>query len=118
MVRHNPNSENIFEDNVLDTFYPQRPASLDNVCLYDFVAKYEFQGIDTSGQRVYRKLTKPKLPNHKIFDPEKEDQRQDYFYSLVLLFSQMRVVCCKRMRQLSRHFIDYSLAKAQATIPS
>ena len=90
MVRHNPNSESIFEDNVLDTFYPQRLASLEDVCLYDFVAKYEFQGIDTSGQRVYRKLTKPKLPNHKIFDPEKEDQRQDYFYSLVLLFSAFR----------------------------
>ena len=90
MVRHNPNSENIFEDNVLDTFYPQRPAFLEDVCLYDFVAKYEFQGIDTSGQRVYRKLTKPKLPNHKIFDPEREDQRQDYFYSLVLLFSPFR----------------------------
>ena len=69
MARHNPISEYIFEDNVLDTFYPQRPAALEDVCLYDFVAKYEFQGIDTSGQRVYRKLTKPKLPNHKIFDP-------------------------------------------------
>ena len=73
MARQIPNSENIFEDNVLDTFYPQRPASLEDVCLYDFVAKYEFQDIDTSGQRVYKKVTKPKLPNHKIFDPEKED---------------------------------------------
>ena len=90
LAENNPHSENIFEDNVLDIFYPQRPASLENICLYDFVAKYEFQGVDTSGQRVYRKLTKPKLPNHKIFDPENENQRQEYFYSLVLLFSPFR----------------------------
>ena len=86
----NPDSHRIFEDNALDTFYPQRPASLENVCLYDFVANYEFAGVDNAGQRVYRKLSKPQLPNHKIFDPENENQRQDYFYSLVLLFSQFR----------------------------
>ena len=54
------------------------------------MAKHEFQGVDTSGQRVYRKLTKPKLPNHKIFDTENEDQRQECLYSLVLLFSPFR----------------------------
>ena len=66
----NPDSHRIFEDNVLDTFYPQRPTSLENVCLYDFVANYEFVGVDNAGQSVYRTLGKPKLPNHKIFDPK------------------------------------------------
>ena len=56
LAKNNPHSQNIFQDNVVDTFYPQRPTSLENVCLYDFVAHYEFQGIDTAGQRVYRKL--------------------------------------------------------------
>ena len=59
LAKNNPHSQNIFQDNVLDIFYPQRPASLEKVCLYDFVANYEFQGIDTAGQRVYRKLGKP-----------------------------------------------------------
>ena len=36
--------------------------------------------------RQYRKLTKLRLPNHRLFDPEKEDQRQGYYYSLILLF--------------------------------
>ena len=31
-----------------------------------------------------------KLPNHKIFDPEIESQREDYYYSLVLLFCPFR----------------------------
>ena len=89
-ARLNPDNQNIFDDNVLDTFYPQRPAALDSICLYDFVANYVFQGVDTNGQRVYKKLSKPKLPNHKIFDLENENQKQDYFYSLVLLFSPFR----------------------------
>ena len=42
--------------------------------------------MDNTGQRVYRKLGKPKLPNHKIFDPDNENQQREYFYSLVLLF--------------------------------
>ena len=65
MARHNPDSRNIFEDNVVDTFNPQRPAALENVCVYDFVANYEFQGVDTNGQRVYKKHSKPKLPTTK-----------------------------------------------------
>ena len=90
MAECNPNDKAIFEDNVVDTFYPQRPAKLEHVCLYDFIAQYEFQGIDDQGQRVYKKLGKPKLPNHKIFDPEIESQREDYYYSLVLLFCPFR----------------------------
>ena len=42
LAENNPQSEIIFEDNVVDTFYPQRPASLENVCLYDFVANYGY----------------------------------------------------------------------------
>ena len=90
MAECNPNDKAIFEDNVVDTFYPQRPAKLEHVCLYDFIAQYEFQGIDDKGQRVYGKLGKPKLPNHKIFDPEIENQREDYYYSLVLFFCPFR----------------------------
>jgi hypothetical protein len=90
MAKHNPNSQTVFEDNVVDTFYPQRPSALDNVCLYDFVANYKLQGVDSQGQRVYRKLSKPRLPNHKIFDPGNENQREDYYYSLVLLFSPFK----------------------------
>ena len=81
---------NIFEDYLIDNFYPQRPQELEDVCLYDFVANYDWQGRDRQGRRVYKKLTKPKPPNHKLFDPENENQREDYYYSLVLLFSPFR----------------------------
>ena len=35
-------------------------------------------------------LKKPRLPNHKLFDPQMETQREDYFYSLLLLFVPFR----------------------------
>ena len=58
IAKHNPSDKAIFEDNVVDTFYPQRPAKLEHVHLYDFIAQYEFQGIHDQDQRVYKKLGK------------------------------------------------------------
>ena len=71
MAKHNPD---IYEDNLLDTHYPQRPESLEDVCLYDLVANYNWQSRDDDGNRKYTKLKKPRLPNHKLFDPQKENQ--------------------------------------------
>ena len=66
MRESNPNSTAIFEDNVIDTFYPQRPDDMEDVCLYDFVANYVKCGVDKDGNVVYRKLNKSVLPNHKV----------------------------------------------------
>ena len=90
IARNNPDTEDIFEDNLIDTFYPQRPQSLEDVCLYDFVANYDWHSKDDSGNRKYTKLTKPRLPNHKLFDPENETQKEDYYYSLIVLFTPFR----------------------------
>ena len=56
------------------------------LCLYDFVVNYVFNGLDKNGKRSYRKLDKPRLPNFKLFDPQKEEQRDSYFYAIILLF--------------------------------
>ena len=90
IAKENPDSENIFEDNLIDTYYPQRPINLEALCLYDFVANYDWYGKDDSGNRKYKKLTKSGLPNYKLFDPEKEYEREDYYYSLILLFVPFR----------------------------
>ena len=34
----NPNSTDIFEANLIDTFHPERPDDMEDVCLYDCVA--------------------------------------------------------------------------------
>ena len=38
MRERDPNCMNIFEANLVDTFYPERPDDMEDVCLYDFVA--------------------------------------------------------------------------------
>ena len=40
----------VFEENVIDTHYPQRPGAMGSVCLYDFVALYVFDGRDRHGE--------------------------------------------------------------------
>ena len=63
---------------------------MEKVCLYDFVKDYVKCRDDYSGQCKYRKLAKPCLPNHRLFDPNKENQREEYFYSMLLLFVPFR----------------------------
>ena len=81
---------NIFNSNLINDFYPARPAEFENVCLYDFVKHYTYCGVDSSGNRAYRKLEKPRLPNHRMYDPTKENERENYYYSLLLLFVPFR----------------------------
>ena len=47
--------------NLVDTYFPQRPNDLEDVCLYNFVANYDYCSTDSmTGKRQYRKLTKPR----------------------------------------------------------
>ena len=90
LARRDPDADDIYEDSLLETHYPQRPDRLEDVCLYDFVAKYDWQTKDKNGERKYSLLNKPRLPNHRLYDPQKENERGDYFYSLILLFVPFR----------------------------
>ena len=90
MEKNIPSSTDILEGSVVDIYYPTRPEELENVCLYDFVKWYAYSGTRDNGTRVYQKLQKPILPNHKLFDPSIENQREDYYYSLMLLFIPFR----------------------------
>ena len=44
---------------VCTPYYPQRPARLEDVCLYNFVANYDRYGKDANGDRKSSKLKKP-----------------------------------------------------------
>ena len=67
-------------------FYPERSNNLENVCFFDFVKLYRYTGKDNNNIRKYCKLNKPIIPNHRIYDPNKEELRDNYYYSLLLLF--------------------------------
>ena len=88
IATNDPESEDIFEEDLFSTHYPKRPDDLDDVCLHDFVANYDWYGKDQNGDRKYRKLSKPRLVNHKLYDPGRSEQ--DYYYSLILLFVPFR----------------------------
>ena len=68
MLETDPDSDKLFEQNLLDDFYPERPEALKDVSLYDFVQFYCKSGTDATGNREYSKLMKPKIVNHKLFD--------------------------------------------------
>ena len=107
MAKHNPDTEDVYEDNLLNTYYPQRPESLEDVCLYDLVADYSWNCRDDDRNRKYTKLKKARILNHKLFDPQKENQREDYFYSYYSSFPLgMRVVYCSKMKQQRKPFTD------------
>ena len=84
MLEAEPDSDNIFENNAIDVFHPTRPDQLKDVCILSGGMSYS--KVDCHGNGQYRKLNKPCLPNHKLYDPSKEDQQEDYYYCLLLLF--------------------------------
>ena len=43
--------------------------------------------------KQYRHLNKRILPNHKLYDPKKENEEESYYYSLLLLFVPFRKEC-------------------------
>ena len=90
MRERDPNCMNIFEANLVDTFYPERPDDMEDVCLYDFVADYAKFGVGKDGKTKYRRLNKSVLPNHKLYNPHKENEKESYYHSLLLLFVPFR----------------------------
>ena len=86
LAESNPDSNDLYQANLVDNFYPTRPAALKDVCLYDFVKWYRKADCDRDGKRQYVRLEKPRIPNHRIYDPNKPEEREAYFYSLLLLF--------------------------------
>ena len=55
---------------------------MENLCLYDFVAEYTKDGVDEDGNTKYHQLNKPVSPNHKIYNPNREEGARE-----LLLFS-------------------------------
>ena len=80
----NPDNTNIFEDNMIDDFYPDRPEAMNDMCLFDFVKLYRYNGKDNNGKRRYCKLCKPVIPNHVVYDPNKEGQSDNYYYFMLM----------------------------------
>ena len=111
LLESDPDSVNIFNSNLINDFYPGRPAEFENVCLYDFVKHYTYYGVDSCGNRAYRKLEKPRLPNHRLYDPTKENEQERviivlYFYYLFHLGMKLTLLVSTALqRKLLMNFL-------------
>ena len=94
MKIEDPDSEDLFKEDLHTSYYPGRPEELEDMCLHEFVANFNYYGFDASGNRKYTPLTKPRFVDHKIFDPNKENERAAFFYSLLVLFVPFRDESC------------------------
>ena len=92
LSKSDPDSEDLFELNLVDKYYPDRPDKLEDVCLYDIVANYSWYHTIVKGvkQTEFKRRGKPVLPNHKLYDLRNENQKEDYYYSLIMLFVPFR----------------------------
>lgn len=86
VCKENPDSTDIYEENMVKNIYPEKPKDMENVCLYDFVKFYVCSGRDDNNKRRFSKQHKPIIPNHVVYHPEKDGQQDAYYYSLLLLF--------------------------------
>ena len=95
------NSEEIFMNSFIDTYYPNRPDELEDTSLYDFMSNFDrlplIDNVPTgcfklkNNLGVLRKRGKPYIINHQKHNPKKSDSdAQKYYRSMLMLFSPWR----------------------------
>jgi len=96
--KNDPTSENIYTNSYIDTYYPNRPDSMKQTNLYDFMKFYDrlpasnkppkhFLELE-NGLGMLRKKDKPYVINHIQHNPKKsQEEKEKYFHSLLMLFS-------------------------------
>ena len=64
----------------------------------------------TVEDKNYVRLGKPKIPNHRIYDPSKPDEQEAYFYSLLPFTDESQLVGEGQMAEeaFNEHFKDHS----------
>ena len=69
------------------------------------MAKYTASGKDKSGHKTYRELQKPRLVNHYVFEPQKNEDRKTttILSSFCLFLSGTKVICFLRVKLLRKH---------------
>ena len=107
-------SEELFLNNMIDTYYPCRPffGQIDNICLYDFLKNYEYkkkQCLNTDFHKNCHEIIKTEIPmmslsigyihhrgtpqliNMPKFNHCRTEYREAYFNQILLLFKPWRI---------------------------
>ena len=107
-------SKDIFNPSVMKDIYPTRPNIMEDVSLYKFVGIYKFDKIGKDQEREYKPRSKPVLPNHRKFNPMKESEGNNFYFSLIFLFAPFRdesthVMDGETMEEASRRHREWSI---------
>uniref|UniRef100_A0A1X7UCH2 ATP-dependent DNA helicase n=1 Tax=Amphimedon queenslandica TaxID=400682 RepID=A0A1X7UCH2_AMPQE len=90
IAANDPSTEDFYGEGLVTHFYPNRAQEHEEYCLYDFVAKLTYKGKNKNGERIYKPLQIERLPNFIDFDVYKENQRDNFYYAIILLFVPFR----------------------------
>ena len=105
LADNDPDSTNVFESNLIDNFYPNRPFDLENMCLYDFLKWYTYSGTDSSGNRTYKNY-----PSHvfQIIVFMILARRTTFIlYCCYLFHLEMKVTWLRRIRLQKMHLNQF-----------
>jgi len=104
LLKHNPESTDLFLPHWVQDIYPQRPDALEEVSLQELLGWYEKErrppkdnvARDTLELKKYglylrRRTSKPYIVTHQLVNPnQSEERRETYFYNMLKLFKPWR----------------------------
>ena len=61
LAKDYPDSDDIFAQNLLENYYPERPADMEDISLYDFVTNYDFNSMNRRGEKL-QEIKETKTP--------------------------------------------------------
>ena len=125
LLKHNPESTELFVPHWVQDIYPQRPDALEDVSLHELLGWYEKQmqpPNDKSGSRdtmklkkyglcLRRRTSKPYIVTHQLVNPNRSEEcRETYFYYMLKLFKPWRSESdiCPPGRTFYEHFTEMS----------
>lgn len=97
----NDNDTNIYHNNLIDNYYPNRPDILEDMCLYDFYSWFDYKTTKCIDKHelcetlqnnlgYLHRRTKPKLLKTPKIKPNNPETIQNYFHQILMLFLPWR----------------------------
>ena len=102
MAESDPDSNDLYQANLIDNFYPNRPASLGHVCLYDFVKWYRRGDNDAEGRRQYVSMLELESQRFQITEYMTQTNQTNERHTFTLCY------CLTAEEAFNEHFRDHS----------
>ena len=115
LAETDPDSEDIFMEDVIGTHYPKRPDNLDDLCLHGFVAKYDWYTKDRRVKRVHQSRGSS-TTSCTIHRKNTRGKNTSTLCCFCLCPSGMKPLCSKKARLQRKHSIISCLPMTTALL--